>query len=127
MDRLFLDANVLFSAAYRADNGLLRLWKLPDTTLVSSRYALEEARVNLDREDQRNALAQLANDLELFEAPQKGLRPAIRLPEKDIPIILAAIEAPLSSDRFLPTNYFSVDCGRSRYKEFFRESLSRVF
>ena len=93
MDRLFLAANVLFSAAYRADNGLLRLWKLPDTTLVSSRYALEEARVNLDREDQRNALAQLANDLELFEAPQKGLRPAIRLPEKDIPIILAAIEA----------------------------------
>jgi hypothetical protein len=36
VDRLFLDANVLFSAAYRADSGLLRLWDLPDTELVLS-------------------------------------------------------------------------------------------
>ena len=28
MDRLFLDANVLFSAAYRADAGVARLWKV---------------------------------------------------------------------------------------------------
>ena len=93
MDRLFLDANVLFSAAYRADNGLLRLWKLPGATLLSSRYALEEARANLEREDQKNALEQLADDLELFEAPQKRIRPVVELPEKDMPIILAAIEA----------------------------------
>ena len=26
MDKLFLDANILFSAAYRANAGLLRLW-----------------------------------------------------------------------------------------------------
>ena len=42
MDRLFLDANVLFSAAHRPEGRLLRLWKLDDVTLCSSRYALEE-------------------------------------------------------------------------------------
>jgi uncharacterized protein len=47
MDRLFLDANVLFSAAYRPDAGLLQLWKLEDVALCSSHYAAEEARLNL--------------------------------------------------------------------------------
>lgn len=27
MDKLFLDANILFSAAYRSNAGLLRLWE----------------------------------------------------------------------------------------------------
>jgi len=36
MDRLFLDANVLFSAAYRPQVGLVRLWKLKDVVLCSS-------------------------------------------------------------------------------------------
>jgi uncharacterized protein len=43
MDRLFLDANVLFSAAYRPGVRLLKLWKLKNVALFSSRYALEEA------------------------------------------------------------------------------------
>jgi hypothetical protein len=30
MDRWFLDANVLFSAAYRSEAGLLRLWQLKE-------------------------------------------------------------------------------------------------
>ncbi len=29
MRRVFLDANILFSAAYREKAGLLRLWRLP--------------------------------------------------------------------------------------------------
>jgi len=57
MDRLFLDANVLFSAAYRPNAGLLKLWKLKDVVLCFSRYALEEARINLGEETQRNRLA----------------------------------------------------------------------
>src|SRR5258708_27693879 len=39
MDRLFLDANVLFSAAYRVDAGLVQLWKLKNVTLRSSHAA----------------------------------------------------------------------------------------
>ena len=56
MDRLFLDANVLFSAAYRPGAGLLQLWKLDNAVLCSSRYALAEARINLDEEEQRARL-----------------------------------------------------------------------
>jgi uncharacterized protein len=93
MDRLFLDANVLFSAAYRPDAGLLQLWKLKHVTLCSSRYALEEARINLVEEDQRARLTELSEAVHFFDASQvKSLR-GISLPEKDAPIMLAAIEA----------------------------------
>jgi len=44
MDRLFLDAKILFSAAYRPNAGLLRLWRLSDVVLCTGHYALEEAR-----------------------------------------------------------------------------------
>jgi len=40
MDRSFLDANVLFSAAYRPKAGLPRLWKWRTITRIFSRYAL---------------------------------------------------------------------------------------
>ena len=93
MDRVFLDANILFSAAYQLGAGLLRLWKLRHVTLCSSRYALEEARVNLSSEDQRMRLDKLSGSLRLFEAGQRGLLSGISLPEKDVPILLAAIEA----------------------------------
>ena len=92
MDRLFLDANVLFSAAYKIDARLLRLWKLRNVTLCSSHYALHEARINLAGEDQRTRLTELAASLQLFEARQTS-PPGILLPEKDVPIFLAAIEA----------------------------------
>jgi predicted nucleic acid-binding protein len=93
MDRLFLDANILFSAAYRADSGLLVLWKLADVMLCSSRYAVEEARINLDQESQRDRLEKLASKLQLFDASERSLPKRISLPEKDRPILLAAIEA----------------------------------
>jgi predicted nucleic acid-binding protein len=93
MDRIFLDANVLFSASYRADSGLLAFWKLSDVTLCSSRYAIEEARINLEEEAQRRRLAQLPPALQVLDARGYELSPGIRLPQKDVPILLAAIEA----------------------------------
>jgi len=93
MDRLFLDANVLFSAAYRADAGLLELWRLRGVVLCSSRYALEEARINLSEEAQRNRLIRLSTKVQLFDAAPRELPRGTSLPEKDVPIMLAAIEA----------------------------------
>lgn len=93
MDRLFLDANVLFSAAYRRAAGLLQLWKLRGARLYSSRYALEEARINLTEQDQRMRLSRLSEKVQLFEAAPGQLPKAISLPEKDAPILLAAIGA----------------------------------
>ena len=62
MDRIFLDANVLFSAAYRPDAGLARLarlWRLEGVELITSAYAAEEAKLNLTEEDQRARLTEL--------------------------------------------------------------------
>jgi len=91
MDRLFLDANVLFSAAYQADAGLLHFWKLKHAILCSSRYALEEARINLGEESQRRRLSELAEGIQLFDVGSSEL--SISLPDKDEPILLAAIQA----------------------------------
>lgn len=93
MDRLFLDANVLFSAAYRPNAGLLRLWKLKNVVLCSSRYAIEEARVNLSDEEQGARLNTLSELIHLFEAGSGPLPRGISLPERDAPILLAAITA----------------------------------
>ncbi|MEX2310668.1 MAG: hypothetical protein WD738_24085 [Pirellulales bacterium] len=59
MDRVFLDANVLFSAAYRDDNRLLQLWTLADVELVTSALAVAEALRNFDAEVQRERLNKL--------------------------------------------------------------------
>lgn len=43
MDRLFLDANVLVSAAWRDDSRLLTFWELDDAELLVSPYVIGEA------------------------------------------------------------------------------------
>jgi predicted nucleic acid-binding protein len=93
MDRLFLDANVLFSAAYMADARLREPWRLRDVELWTSRYALEEARVNLSDEAQRERLLDLSEPLQFREAGERQLPARIALPKKDAPILLTAIEA----------------------------------
>ena len=93
MARLFLDANVLFSAAYRSDTGLLKLWKLREVVFCSSRYALEGARIDLNNEVQRPRLVKLAGKVQLFDAGKHELPEGFSLPEKDVPILLSAIEA----------------------------------
>ncbi len=94
MDRLFLDANILFSAAYREDSGLLQLWKLLDVELITSAFALEEARRNLDSEDQKTRLNSLMQDLEVMpERRDLDLPQGIDLVEKDKPILAVALAA----------------------------------
>jgi hypothetical protein len=94
MRRAFPDANVLFSAAYREDAGLLELWRLADVRLVTSRYAAEEARRNLDSVERRFRLERLLTSVELVpEAPVQALPAGVRLPENDEPILRAALAA----------------------------------
>jgi hypothetical protein len=92
MDRLFLDANVLFSAAYRSTAGLLRFWNLKKVIPCSSHYALEGARINLS-DAQRGRLARWARKIQLFDSTAHQLPSGISLPEKDRPILLAAMDA----------------------------------
>ena len=94
MRQVFLDANVLFSAAWRADAGLMRLLSIQQCELLSSRYACEEARRNLPSAEQRQRLQQLMTNIRLVADVTAGDLPAgVILPEKDRPILLSAIRA----------------------------------
>jgi predicted nucleic acid-binding protein len=93
-DRVFLDANVLFSAAYREGSALAKLWKLDGIRLFTSGYAAEEARRNLTEEGQRRRLAELLRRVEVIaEVDPRSTAGDDRLPEKDRPILRAAVSA----------------------------------
>lgn len=94
MDLVFLDANVLFSAAYRPRAGLLRLWEVADAELVTSAYAAHEARRNLSDSAQRERLERvLASVRTVPEAEDRPLPQIPGLPDQDRPILLAAVAA----------------------------------
>jgi predicted nucleic acid-binding protein len=93
-DRVFLDANVLVSAAWRSENGLLALWRLADIELLTSAYAIVEADRNIRTSEQRTRLHRLVQSVEIVDEPRSSTLPAgVRLPVKDVPILLAAIES----------------------------------
>lgn len=102
MDRLFLDANVLFSAAYRPDAEMRELWELPegDATLLSSPYVIEEARRNLTEEKQTRNLEKLVASMAVAgKSARRSDYPGldhVKLPGKDWPVLLAAISAKAS-------------------------------
>lgn len=93
MDRVFLDANVLFSAAYAPASRLLVLWSLDDVELVTSLYALEEARRNLSAGGIL-VLDGLVDNMVIVVGARSGRLPGdARLADKDIPILLAAMDS----------------------------------
>ena len=105
MRRFFLDANVIFTAAHNPNgNGraLFRLAAEHQLELVSSRYALEEAARNIavkfpECVAEFNRL--IAGLLLMAEPGQAEIRLAAarQLPDKDVPILAAAIAARASA------------------------------
>ena len=94
MDLVFLDANILFSAAYGSP-GLRRLWDLAaegHSRLLTSAQAVEEARRNLDTPDQRRRLTRYVRRVEIVPQPPDGPCP-LDLPPEDRLIFLAAAAA----------------------------------
>ena len=97
--RVFLDANVLFSAAYREEAGLAVLWKLRGVHLVTSLYAAQEAANNLNDEDQQSRLRELIDEIEIvsdalgIDSTTQNKLAAIELPDKDRPILAGAVAA----------------------------------
>lgn len=97
MDRLFLDANVLFTAAHRPAGKAAWLFQPQRPVrwqLLSSAYALEEARRNLARKAPaaQDALAVLRQALTVVAQPSAPAV-ALELPPKDQPIWAAALAA----------------------------------
>lgn len=94
LTRVFLDANVLFSAAYRIDAPLIRLWTTEHVIVITSAYAAAEASRNLPDETQRTRLNLLLARTAMRDVHNvPDLPEHIVLPEKDRPILQAAIAA----------------------------------
>lgn len=99
--RLFLDANVLFSAAHSGTgraHALVQLAEAGYCTLLSSAHALEEATRNLQRKarDFEERLAHVTQQTEIVaEAPHGvvGWAAGSGVSMKDAPILAAAVHA----------------------------------
>lgn len=93
-DRVFLDANVLFSAAYSLRHSLVPLWRQKGVELITSAYAVEEALRNLSLQEQHRRLeVLLARTSVVPESSLISLPDGVQLPGKDQPILSAAIRA----------------------------------
>ena len=90
--RVFLDANVLFSASNRGSN-IARLidWLISEATAVTSDLAREEARRNLamKRADWLPAFEKLVRRIEMVSSVRFDL--PVKLDDGDRPILCAAI------------------------------------
>src|ERR1700694_1932587 len=98
---LFLDANVLFSAAYRDTGSVRILFDLAEAgacELVASVYAIDEARRNL-AEKHPSRLGDFERLLEKLRVCPEASHEAVswaaarKLPPKDAPILAAAVQA----------------------------------
>lgn len=105
--RIFLDANILFSAA-KSDGAvrqLLELLRDDGHTLCADDYVVAEARRNLDLKAPDSSLQDLLAQVDVapFEATELPPYLAARLPEKDWPVLAAAMrlrcEALVTGDR----------------------------
>lgn len=95
--RIFLDANILFSAV-KSDGAIRRLLELlfkAGHECCADGYVVEEARRNLAAKapDRLATLEQLLSRMHLAEThpADTGLEEALPLPEKDRPVLAAAI------------------------------------
>ena len=94
-DRIFLDANILFSAAYGSST-LDHLWELCKKrlcVLLASRYVIEEAKRNLTTQEQLKKLDIFLSNVQIVLEADPRLPCPVELPEKDRPVLLAAISA----------------------------------
>lgn len=97
--RVFLEANILFSAAWKEGADAALLFDLAEAgfcELTTSRLALEEARRNITRKRpvRQPALERLAGQTLIGKEPGESHLAVARghgLPNKDVPILAAAI------------------------------------
>jgi len=111
-DRIFLDANILFSIAHGSP-GLNRLWGLAQKKhceLFASDYVVEEAKRNLLSSEQLRKLEAFLSVVQLVPDVDPSIPCPIELPEKDRPVLLAAISIKanylLTGDRIHFGKYF---------------------
>ena len=92
-ETVFLDASVLFSVAY-GSAGLDYLWELSRKgvcVLLASQYVIEEAKRNLHSKEQLGKLDSFLSRVEVVIETDPDLSCPIDLPEKDVPVLMAAV------------------------------------
>ena len=95
MNRLFLDANILFSIAYGSPSPN-RFWDLASdkkVLLLTSAHAIEEARRNLEEGSHLDRLENLIKGTVIVPEPPADYACPISLNKKDIPVFVAALSA----------------------------------
>lgn len=91
---LFLDANVLISAAWKDAAEVAQIWNLKNVRLVTSNYVLGEVQRNLNQASQIDRLRVLMRTVQvLFFEDLPGTPKAPSLPAKDQPVLAGAIAA----------------------------------
>jgi uncharacterized protein len=103
LTRLFLDANVLFTAAHNPEGKaalLIELAAAGHWEVVTSAYCAAEARLNLDRKypERRAELEKILRTVRRVPDVSGDLCP-LRLPAKDRPVFASAIRC--QATRFL--------------------------
>ena len=94
-ERVFLDANILFSIAY-GSAGLEQFWigvKQGKYELIASQYVIEEAKRNLDRQEQQEVLNRLLAEVRVVPEADPTILCPIPLAEKDRPVLMAALSS----------------------------------
>lgn len=93
MKRVFLDANVLLSAALKPDSRIASLWTLPEMRMLASPHVLAEARRNVPVPEATARLEALIEVLAVLPAESADfpIEGDPDLPPKDRPVLLAAI------------------------------------
>jgi predicted nucleic acid-binding protein len=92
VDRVFLDANVLVSAALRPGSRLHELWDAGGIRLLASPHVVAEARRNVHG-DAAARLEDLLEAVAVLPAEPAPFEIDAQLPPKDVPVLLGAIVA----------------------------------
>jgi predicted nucleic acid-binding protein len=119
VDRVFLDASILFSAG-QGEAGLFRLWELADKgrcKLLASRYVIEKAIRNLRLFDDLKRLESRLPSVQVVLESDIRLSCPIELPERAKAVFMAAISS--KSDYFLTGD-------NEHYREYLGQSIMGV-
>lgn len=102
MDKLFLDANILFTATYSSTGASRAIFELAErkkVVIFSSRYAIKEAQVNILNKIGENHFPLFYKLISILHSVDKKIARESEMEKykaiivkKDIPILLSALE-----------------------------------
>ena len=91
---LFLDANVLISAAWKDGSEIVQIWQIEGVQLITSNYVMGEVQRNLRQVSQIERLRGLMRSVQVVVSEKlPDIPEAIALPEKDRPVLAGAVHA----------------------------------